>query len=126
MLAVTSERLQQETRRADEAEKQANEVLRLLKEVVDTKGRMEKELRTLREEKEMWRVRLDEAQAEIFRAQNVVKQIDQQRLDAENEAKRLRDKLRKVYEERAVENARDEGRKAGFEEGLRHGRVLGV
>ncbi|PPQ84764.1 hypothetical protein CVT24_002909, partial [Panaeolus cyanescens] len=126
MLAVTSERLQQETRRANEAEKQAEDVLRLFKEMVEGKNRTERELKKRRDEEVLWRTRLDEAQAEINRAQNVVAQIDKQRIDAEDEARRLREKLRKLYEERAVENARDEGRRAGFEEGLRQGRMLGV
>lgn len=65
-----------------------------------------------------------ECASEIFRAQDVVNKLERQRADAEDEAVRSRDKVRKLMESRAVEQAMEEGRRLGFEEGLKQGRFL--
>lgn len=49
--------------------------------------------------------------------------MDRQRANAEDEIQRLTSKLRKLQEERAVTQALEEGRRLGYEEGLRQGRV---
>lgn len=62
--------------------------------------------------------------AEIHRAQEIVDKIDRQRVDAEDEARRGREKIRKLTEARSVELAMEEGRRLGYEEGMRQGRLM--
>jgi hypothetical protein len=61
---------------------------------------------------------------EIFRAQEVVDKVERQRSDLEEELLRTKDKMRKLARDLAVEHALEEGRRLGFEEGLRQGRAL--
>ena len=61
---------------------------------------------------------------EIFRAQDVVNKLERQRVEAEDEAVRSRDKIRQLMQSRAVEQAMEEGRRLGFEEGLKQGRSI--
>jgi flagellar biosynthesis/type III secretory pathway protein FliH len=61
---------------------------------------------------------------EIFRAQETVERVDRQRVEAEEAATKAREKSRKLVEARSVDLAMEEGRRLGFEEGLKHGRVL--
>jgi len=140
LLVVTTERLAQETARANEAERQAAEVLAVFKTTHEAKTRLEREINRVREELGLYKIQLDLAQkgaslkfgqqnaqlincaAEIFRAQEVVNKLERQRVDAEDEAVRSRDKLRELKQSRAVEQAMEEGRRLGFEEGLKQGR----
>ena len=61
--------------------------------------------------------------AEIRRDQEIVDKVDRQRADAEDEAHRGREKIRKLTETRSIELAMEEGRRLGYEEGMRLGRV---
>ena len=54
----------------------------------------------------------------------MVNKLERQRVDAEDEAVRSRDKLRELKQSRAVEQAMEEGRRLGFEEGLKQGRFI--
>ena len=50
--------------------------------------------------------------------------VDRQRADAEDEARRGRDKVRKLTEARSIELAMEEGRRLGYEKGMRQGRLM--
>ncbi|KAF8872611.1 hypothetical protein CPB84DRAFT_1799127, partial [Gymnopilus junonius] len=115
MLAITTERLSHETIRANEAEKQAAETH-------EENIRMEKDLRRAQTELGLYKIQLDVAQKEIFKAQEIVDKLERQRAAAEEEAARSRDKVHKLSEARAVEHAMQEARWLGFEEGLKQGR----
>lgn len=69
-------------------------------------------------------MQLDNAQKEIFRAQDIIDQVAAQRNEAEAEAARARTKARKLQEEKLVMLAREEGRRMGYEEGLSIGRRI--
>lgn len=58
---------------------------------------------------------------EIFRAQRVVDDLERARADAEEQAKRDRERTRKLIEERLVTQAMEEGRRMGYSEGLKRG-----
>lgn len=73
----------------------------------------------------MYKLQLENAQLEIHKAQDVLRVVEDQRDDAEASAARARDTARKLNEVRLVEQAREEGRRLGFEEGIRRGRELG-
>ncbi|KAF9522961.1 hypothetical protein CPB83DRAFT_70442 [Crepidotus variabilis] len=124
ILIMTTERLHSETARANAAEKQATEVMSLFKNTHEAKVRLEKDLTRVKEELGMYKIQLDVAQKEIFRAQEVVDRVDRQRAEAEEAAARARERNRKLVEARAVDIAMEEGRRVGFEEGLKQGRIL--
>lgn len=139
LLLVTTERLSRETARANEAERKSAEIMNLFKHTFEAKTKLERDLIRVQQELEMYKVQLDAAQKgmvcftlskvsvlsqseEIYRAQDVVNRVEKERVAAIQEAARARDKVYKLNEARAVELAMEEGRRFGFEEGLRQGR----
>ncbi|KAI0942943.1 hypothetical protein AcV7_002224 [Taiwanofungus camphoratus] len=122
LLVLTSERLEHETRRADDAERRVGEALQRLRAAHEATMLAQAEAARATAELRLHRARLDEAQREIFRAQELVDRLEQQRLDAEAEAARARDKARRFREDSIVARAREEGRRQGFQEGLSRGR----
>ncbi|KAF9810216.1 hypothetical protein IEO21_07058 [Rhodonia placenta] len=125
MLAITSERLAHETRRADDAEARIVDVLHQFRASRETALRAQADAARATEEVRLYKLRLDEAQREIFRAQEVVDRLEADRADAEAEAARARTLARRYKEERLVARAREEGRQQGFQEGLARGRDMG-
>lgn len=59
---------------------------------------------------------------EIYRTREIADRADKQRANAEDEIQCLTSELRKLQEERAVAHGLEEGRRRGYEEGLRLGR----
>lgn len=72
---------------------------------------------------ELYKMQLEIAQAEILRAQRILDMVEKQRDEAEEAAARARAKARKLNEEKVSTVARDNGRREGFEDGLRAGRL---
>ncbi|KAF8963709.1 hypothetical protein BDZ97DRAFT_1818844 [Flammula alnicola] len=98
----------------------------MFKTAHEGKLKLERELQRVKEELAMYKIQLDVAQKEIFRAQEIVDKVERQRLAAEEDAMRAKEKMRKLVQTRAVEQAMEEGRRLGFEEGLNQGRVYGT
>jgi hypothetical protein len=73
----------------------------------------------------LYKVQLESAQKEIYRAQEVLSTVEHQRQEAEAEAARARTTARALKEEKLVQVAREEGRRLGLEEGIQRGRDLG-
>ena len=125
LLLLTSERLDLETRRADDAERKAAECLSRLRIALDSKDRADQDIARVSKELDMYKIQLDVAQKEIYRAQEIVQQVEKARFEADAEAARARTVARKFQEEFVVMQAREEGRKQGYKEGLRKGRRVG-
>ncbi|KAH0830134.1 hypothetical protein J3R83DRAFT_1481 [Lanmaoa asiatica] len=124
-LAVTSERLEAESSRANAAERRALDYFHRLRIATENRERAEQESARLREELKLYKLQLENAQKEIFRAQDIIDQVASQRNEAEAEAARARTKARKLQEEKLVMFAREEGRRMGYKEGLSIGRRIG-
>ena len=75
-----------------------------------------------REELAMYKLQLDTAQKEILRAQDILRALEAQRDEAEASAARARTTARTLNERHLVRAAREEGRRVGFEEGIRRAR----
>ncbi|KAF9012639.1 hypothetical protein BDQ17DRAFT_1420000 [Cyathus striatus] len=73
------------------------------------------------QELEIYKLQYENAQKEIARAQDAMRMLQQQVTDAEASAARARDKARKLKTQQVVYIAKEEGRRLGFEEGLRNG-----
>ncbi|KAJ7127568.1 hypothetical protein C8R43DRAFT_696695 [Mycena crocata] len=122
LLLVATERLGQETSRANAADLRCAEVLSHLRTIVEDRDQLRRSLAKVQEELGLYKLQLDVAQNEIFRAQKIVDGVDKARVEAEEQAAKDRTIARQLVSEREVWVAREEGRNEGFQEGLRQGR----
>lgn len=125
LLVLTNDRLDAETRRADQAEQRVVEVLHRLRTAHEATAVAQSEASRSQQEVRLYQMQLEQAQREIDRAQDIVEQLERAKRDAEEEAARARDVARKCREEYVLSRAREEGRKQGYLEGLERGRKLG-
>ncbi|EJF59865.1 hypothetical protein DICSQDRAFT_181647 [Dichomitus squalens LYAD-421 SS1] len=124
-LAITTERLESETRRADDAERRVLEVLRKLRAAHEATMLAQAEASRAKEELTLYKFRLDEAQREILRAQEAVNDLEQAKLEAESDAARARSTARRYREQQLIARAREEGRQEGLQEGYSRGTTIG-
>lgn len=125
LLVVTSERLETESNRANSSERRALEYFNRLRQATENRERAEQDSARLREELKLYKLQLDNAQKEIFRAQDIINQVSAQKCEAEAEAARARTKARKLQEEKMMMIAHEDGRRRGYKQGLSIGRRLG-
>ncbi|EKM59938.1 uncharacterized protein PHACADRAFT_206157 [Phanerochaete carnosa HHB-10118-sp] len=125
MLQILSERLNNETSRADAAEARAEDAVLRFKQVNEARLAAVQNASRLHEELELYKLQLENAQREIRRAQELLDALELQRFDAEEAAARARSTARKLKEEKIVQLARDEGRLEGVREGITRGRIIG-
>ncbi|KAG2036710.1 hypothetical protein BDR03DRAFT_959204 [Suillus americanus] len=125
VLYTALDRLDAESRRAEEAEVQLAETLERTRSINEARVAAQQEATRAQEELRLYKLQLDNAQREILRAQDVLGVIEAQRDDAEAAAADARSKARRLNEERLIELAREEGRRLGYEEGIRRGRNMG-
>jgi uncharacterized protein (DUF3084 family) len=71
----------------------------------------------------MYKLQLENAQQEIYKAQDILRKVEDERDDAAAEATEARDTARKYREEHIVYLAREEGRKMGYLQGMRHAQM---
>ncbi|KIJ18957.1 hypothetical protein PAXINDRAFT_166874 [Paxillus involutus ATCC 200175] len=124
-LSLLTSQLAFEQDRADAAERKTRETVTRFKDVNDARLTAQADVARLTEELKLYKIALEQAQKEIFKAQNILQEVEGRRRDAEEEASKLRRKLRKINEEKMIEVAREEGRKQGVHEGLEMGKDIG-
>lgn len=125
VLYTVFDRLEQESRRALDAERRIEETVARAKSINEARIAAQQEAARAQEELRLYKLQLENAQSEISRAQGIVRAVEAQRDDAEAVAAAARSKARRLNEERLIELAREEGRRLGFEEGIRRGRRMG-
>lgn len=135
--------LQLERQRADEATAKTQESLAHLKTINEARIKAVQEASQASEELRyayrrlgrkapynrfyrLYKIQLEAAQKEIFRAQDVLRTVDKRRSEAEKEAAELRTKNRRLVEEAKVQRAMEQGRLQGMKEGIERGRELGL
>ncbi|KAL0575528.1 hypothetical protein V5O48_006451 [Marasmius crinis-equi] len=114
--------LEGETQRANELEKQVQETVSRVTSMNQRALNAEAEVRSLREELNLYKIHYEVAQSRILKAQTVLATLRTQKEDAETMARKARGDARKVKEVLGVWKAREEGRKQGFEAGWRRAR----
>lgn len=119
LLRQLHDQLAKERDRADEAERRLAEVFDSIKVVNEARMVAVAQAAHAREELAMYKVRWSEAHEEVVRAQKMVEDLDSRRLDAEEDAAKMRTLVREMREDRLINNAREEGRQMGLNEGLR-------
>ncbi|KAI0043460.1 hypothetical protein FA95DRAFT_1563257 [Auriscalpium vulgare] len=125
MLLTVTEQLKDESRRADDNERRAREAVVRFKAINDARLLAQQDAARANEELRLYKIQLENAQREIFKAQEILNTMEDQRYEAEASAARARSTARKIKEQRLVELAREEGRRLGMQEGLNRGRRIG-
>ncbi|KZT71523.1 hypothetical protein DAEQUDRAFT_763750 [Daedalea quercina L-15889] len=120
-LEVTLERLRGETQRAQLAEERALDLASRFKQVNDARITAQREVDRLSQELQLYKNEMEVARNELRRGEDLMKNLEAQRDDAEAVAARARSTARRLREQQLVTLAREDGRRMGFEEGLRRG-----
>ena len=123
LLHAAFERLESETRRVNEAEERVVEIARRFNTVNETRVQAQAEAVKLSAELGMYKLQLNNAQEEIFKAQHILRKVEDERDDAAAEATEARDTARRYREQHLVHLAREEGRKMGYLQGIRHAQM---
>lgn len=123
LLQTAFERLDSETRRVTEAEGRVLEIAQRFTAVNEARIQAQGEAAKLSAELGLYKLQLENAQQEIFRAQDILRKVEDERDDAAAEATEARDTARKYREDHVVYLAREEGRKMGYIEGMRHAQM---
>lgn len=116
----------------------------MAKEAVKEKEETKRKLTTVEGELISCNIQLDDAKAGKFfpllpdmnissiyppvdlrRAQIQIARLDQERIEAESQATKERARARRLMEEKVLREAREEGRRMGYEQGVKNGRMMG-
>jgi hypothetical protein len=124
-LSAAFDRLDQSRVRANHAEKLALDTLLRVREAETERGDAMRQSSTAREELGKYKALLDNAHGEIRRAQQMLRDQEQLRYEAEASAARDRDTARLMKQRRIIDLAREQGRKIGFNEGIQAGQRIG-
>ncbi|KAI0307199.1 hypothetical protein B0F90DRAFT_535712 [Multifurca ochricompacta] len=124
MLLSVTEQLKQESQRADDNERRAREAIQRFKAINEARVTAQQDASRANEELRLYKLQLEYAQKEIFKAQEILDSLEAQRHDAETSAAKARSIARKLKEESLMDLAREEGRRIGLQEGLARGRRL--
>ncbi|KAH9938046.1 uncharacterized protein B0H18DRAFT_965246 [Fomitopsis serialis] len=120
-LETALERLQGETQRAQLAEQRALDLAARFKQVNDARIIAQRDADRLAQELRLYRDQLDVAQKELLKGEDLMKDLEAQRDDAEAVAARARSTARRLREQQLVTRAREDGRRMGYQEGLQRG-----
>ncbi|EDR02470.1 uncharacterized protein LACBIDRAFT_295432 [Laccaria bicolor S238N-H82] len=128
VLSTTFAQLEASTRKAEQAEARGRmledereaQALKITQAILDA----QRESAKAKEDVAVYQLKLAHAEQEIQRAKEVVHAVENERDDAERAAVKARRVARELKERTVVQLAREEGRRAGFEEGIRQGRLL--
>ncbi|KAI0065965.1 hypothetical protein BV25DRAFT_1798061, partial [Artomyces pyxidatus] len=113
-LRAALDNLDRARERASKAEQIARQMAVRLREADDERLTVTRQTAATREELGMYKAQISTAQAELQRAQEMFRDQEKLRYDADASAARARDTARQLSTELKVDRAREEGRKAGF------------
>lgn len=107
----------------NESEERVLEIARRFNAVNEARVQAQSEAAKMSAELGLYKMQLDNAQEEIYKAQDVLRKVEDERDDAAVEAKEARNTARKYREQHVVHLAREEGRKLGYLQGIRHAQM---
>ncbi|TFK45020.1 hypothetical protein BDQ12DRAFT_642154 [Crucibulum laeve] len=113
------QRLQTESQRVADLERDNREAAERFRLLNVARLTAEQEANKASQQTKLYELQLQNAQSDILRAQETVDAVEKQRDDAEAAAKRARSQAREIQQRRLVDAAREEGRRFGFESGLK-------
>ncbi|KAF8147705.1 hypothetical protein B0H34DRAFT_738953 [Crassisporium funariophilum] len=109
-----------ETRARALEEEQQSQGVKITQAVIEA----QKEAAVAKEEVGLFKLQLDNSHRDLERVKSVVRAIEVERDDADRALVRARTTARQLKEQAILIQAREEGRREGFEEGLRQGRII--
>jgi hypothetical protein len=115
---LTSDRLTNETIRANAAQQRLDEAVATLRTVIEARNHALEDCARTSEELRLWKLQLENARAELFKAHDIISKLEKERDEALADASRDRTQLRKLLLEKAISNAREEGWASGYKEGI--------
>ncbi|VDB90111.1 unnamed protein product [Peniophora sp. CBMAI 1063] len=118
-LKAAMQKLEQAKQRADHADHIAAQLAGRVNKVAGQKSTAAREASAAREELNLYKVQYSNAQRELERGNRALHDSEARRDEAEAAAARARDRARDMRTQLLVERAREEGRRAGLQEGLR-------
>ncbi len=124
-LSAAFDKLDQSRVRASHAERLALETLLRVREAEQERTNAMQQSSAVREELGKYKSLLDHAHEEIRRSQQMLRDQEQLRYEAEATAARDRDKARLIKQRRVIDLAREQGRKIGYNEGIQVGQRFG-
>jgi len=124
-LHIAVDRIQSDARQAaaGERERVTSDTLEHLRLLDEHRNAAQQESYRVTQDLRLSQLQLKAAHDKITRAEEMLRLVEQQRDDAETAASEARAKARQLHQERIFQAAREEGRRLGFEEGLRKGRI---
>lgn len=126
LLRRTSERLEQEAQRANEAERRVQEANDRWKLVNQARLQAQADMARATEELRLYKIQLDAAQSQVTRANDLISQTDKERALAEDEAAKARRTAKRYEMELLIKQAKEEGRRMGRREGYEEARFRAV
>ncbi|KAJ2931522.1 hypothetical protein H1R20_g5587, partial [Candolleomyces eurysporus] len=118
-LQTTLQRLDEASQKVSEYERGTREAAERFKQLNDSRLAAEQNATTANQQLHLYQFQLSNAQKEILTAQDTVKVLEKQKDEAEDMAARARARARKLHQKQLVLSAKEEGRRAGFEAGVR-------
>ncbi|SJL00575.1 uncharacterized protein ARMOST_03888 [Armillaria ostoyae] len=116
--------LHAERTRADDADRDLKEVVIRFKALYQEKATAVQEAAKAKQELQLHKNALEMAHIEISNAQELLRAVERQRNQAEEEAQEVRAIAHKLHLEREILKATEEGRQRGFVEGIQRARVF--
>ncbi|KAG6856757.1 hypothetical protein H0H87_001101 [Tephrocybe sp. NHM501043] len=118
-LRLAVERVEAEAQRVAELERDTHKTIEHYTTLNESRMAEQQEALKANSELRLYQFQLERAQKEVRLAQEMLKMSESQREDAEEAASRARAKARKHLQAKMVDAAKEEGRRLGFEAGLR-------
>lgn len=118
-LRTTLERLDEESRKTAEYEKGNREASDKLRQINESKAAAEQEATRATQQLRVYEFQLHNAQKELQSSHDTLKVLEKQKEEAEELAARARARARKLLQKQMVFQAKEEGRRMGFEAGVR-------
>ncbi|RXW25654.1 hypothetical protein EST38_g226 [Candolleomyces aberdarensis] len=118
-LQTTLQQLDEQSQKVAEYERGTREAAERFKQLNDSRLAAEQNASTANQQLHLYQFQLSNAQKEILTAQDTVKALERQKDEAEDMAARARARARKLHQKQLVLSAKEEGRRAGFEAGVK-------
>ncbi|KAJ2918039.1 hypothetical protein MD484_g2370, partial [Candolleomyces efflorescens] len=119
VLQTTLQQLDEVSQKVSDYERDTREAAERFKQLNDSRMAAEHNASTANQQLHLYQFQLSNAQKEILTAQETVKTLEKQKEEAEDMAARARARARKLHQKQLVLSAKEEGRRVGFEAGIK-------
>ncbi|KXN91611.1 hypothetical protein AN958_12729 [Leucoagaricus sp. SymC.cos] len=107
-------------------QKLTDERMTMHTQVTEAMGKAQQQVLTAQQELSICKLRLEHTEQSLTTTQAELREARLQRDTAKLEAEHHRNEAHRIREQSNVREAREQGRKSGFDEGVQQGRILGI